>query len=191
MDAKVENSVLPTNPTFSNAVLSVGLNIDTNSVAVLNEIAETFGGFPIGGTATTVGGLLAALAAAIAWLKKNKADKTELRYALGSPLTESGTLADRTINLVQVGAIDIDLALPEARNDGTARDLLVRIEMASDATGTPSIALPESWDGDTIPAFAAGKNYLLTITETKAADGTNPSAWYVRVIELTMVSPST
>lgn len=72
VDAKVENSVLPTNPTFSNAVLSVGLNIDTNSVAVLNEIAETFGGFPIEGTATTVGGLLAALAAAIAWLKKNK-----------------------------------------------------------------------------------------------------------------------
>ena len=61
-----------TNPTFSNAVLAVGLNIDTNSVAVLNEIAATFGGFPIEGTATTVGGLLAALAAAAAWLKKNK-----------------------------------------------------------------------------------------------------------------------
>ena len=60
------------NPTFSNAVLAVGLNIDTNSVAVLNEIAKTFGGFPIEGTATTVGGLLAALAAAVAWLKKNK-----------------------------------------------------------------------------------------------------------------------
>ena len=61
-----------TNPAFSNAALSVGLNIDTNSVAVLNEIASTFGGFPIEGTATTVGGLLAALAAATAWLKKNK-----------------------------------------------------------------------------------------------------------------------
>ena len=68
----VTNNISATNPTFSNAVLSVGLNIDTNAVAVLNEIAETFGGFPIEGTATTVGGLLAALAAAIAWLKKNK-----------------------------------------------------------------------------------------------------------------------
>ena len=65
-------TTLAENPTFSNAVLAVGLNMDTNSVAVLNEIAETFGGFPIGGTATTVGGLLAALAAAVAWLKKNK-----------------------------------------------------------------------------------------------------------------------
>lgn len=68
----VKGDISATNPTFSSAVLAVGLNIDTNSVAVLNEIAATFGGFPIEGTATTVGGLLAALAAAIAWLKKNK-----------------------------------------------------------------------------------------------------------------------
>ena len=67
-----------TDPTFSNAVIAVGLNIDTNSVAVLNEIAETFGGFPIEGTATTVGGLLAALAAAVAWLKKNKVQTLKL-----------------------------------------------------------------------------------------------------------------
>ena len=72
---KADKSVISaTDPTFSNAVLAVGLNIDTNSVAVLNDIAATFGGFPLGAgeTATTVGGLLAALAAAIAWLKKNK-----------------------------------------------------------------------------------------------------------------------
>ena len=69
-----KDDISSTNPTFSNAVLAVGLNIDTNSVAVLNEIAATFGGFPLGAgeTATTVGGLLAALAAAAAWLKKNK-----------------------------------------------------------------------------------------------------------------------
>ena len=69
---KADNaSISATDPTFSNAVLAVGLNIDTNSVAVLNDIAENFGGFPLGAgeTATTVGGLLAALAAAIAWLK--------------------------------------------------------------------------------------------------------------------------
>ena len=77
-----------TNPTFSNAVLAVGLNIDTNSVAVLNEIAATFGGFPIEGTATTVGGLLAALAAAIAWLKKNKVQTLKLED--GSVETSAG-----------------------------------------------------------------------------------------------------
>ena len=73
-----KDDISATDPTFSNAVLSVCLNIDTNSVAVLNEIAETFGGFPIEGTATSVGGLLLALAAAIAWLKKNKAGKDEV-----------------------------------------------------------------------------------------------------------------
>lgn len=75
VESIVSSAMLPTDPTFSNAVLAVGLNIDMNSVAVLNEIASTFGGFPIEGTATTVGGLLAALAAAVAWLKRNKADK--------------------------------------------------------------------------------------------------------------------
>ncbi len=73
-----KSAISATDPAFSNAVLAVGLNIDTNSVAVLNEIAETFGGFPIEGTATSVGGLLLALAAAIAWLKKNKAGKDEV-----------------------------------------------------------------------------------------------------------------
>ena len=70
-------TTLAENPTFSNAVLAVGMNIDTNSVAVLNDIAKNFGGFSIEGTATTVGGLLAALAAAIAWLKKNKVGSFE------------------------------------------------------------------------------------------------------------------
>lgn len=62
-----------TDATFSNAVLAVGLNIDTNSVAVLNALAKDFGGFPLsaGETATTVGGLLAALAAGLAALKKS------------------------------------------------------------------------------------------------------------------------
>ena len=77
-------NALATHLTFSNAVLAVGLNIDTNSVAVLNEIAETFGGFPLGAgeTATTVGGLLAALAAAVAMLNKRsmKYDAEKDRY---------------------------------------------------------------------------------------------------------------
>lgn len=74
----IDEKISTDNDKFSNAVLAVSLNIDTNSVAVLNEIASTFGGFPIEGTATTIGGLLAALAAAIAWLKRNKADKADV-----------------------------------------------------------------------------------------------------------------
>ena len=81
LDSKADRSMISAaNTAFSNAVLAVGLNIDTNSVAVLNEIAQTFGGFPLGAgeTATTVGGLLAALAAAAAWLKKNKVQTLKL-----------------------------------------------------------------------------------------------------------------
>ena len=67
-----EQVISASNQTFSNAVLAVGLNIDTGSVEVLNEIAANFGSFPIEGTKTAVGGLLAALAAAVTWLKRNK-----------------------------------------------------------------------------------------------------------------------
>lgn len=76
----VDGYVSSTNQPFCDAVLAVGLNIDTNSVAVLNEIAATFGGFPIAGTSTTVGGLLADLAAAVALLRK----KTKLLKSDGT-----------------------------------------------------------------------------------------------------------
>ena len=72
------SDISPSVSQFSTAVLAVGLNIDTNSVAVLNEIAASFGGFPITGTATTIGGLLAALAAAVAWLRKRSVVAVEL-----------------------------------------------------------------------------------------------------------------
>lgn len=67
----------PNYEVFSNAVLTVGLNIDTNSFAQINAILTDLGGVPIEGAATTVGGLLLALAAAVAWLKKNKLGKTD------------------------------------------------------------------------------------------------------------------
>lgn len=92
-----------TNPAFSNAVLAVGLNIDTNSVAVLNEIAGTFGGFPVEGTATTVGGLLAALAAAVAWLYRNKADKPK-----GHVVTLFNVAVDNVSNRSSLRLIDSD-----------------------------------------------------------------------------------
>lgn len=112
---------------FSNAVLSVGLNIDTNSVAVLNEIASTFGGFPIEGTATTVGGLLAALAAAITWLKKNKAGKDEVLPATkqeDDSYKVSHTTAFDAVALADgsVGAEEIGLS---PANNGTTLSLEV------------------------------------------------------------------
>lgn len=77
-------AICATNETFSNAVLSVGLNIDTNTVAAINALVESGEELPIGG-ATTVGVLILALAAAIAGLKRKKADKSDLPYAMVTP----------------------------------------------------------------------------------------------------------
>ena len=64
----------PADPDFSNAVVSVALPIGTNDIAAINAILNALGGLPLGEGAVTIGGLLAALAAAVAWLKRNKAD---------------------------------------------------------------------------------------------------------------------
>lgn len=186
-DAKVENAVLPTNPTFSNAVLAVSLNIDTNSVAVLNEIASTFGGFPIEGTATTVGGLLAALAAAVAWLKRNKADKatTLSGYGITDAATKeelvaltakveyplyavpsTGVLKDRSINTTSLATVTVPDNLT---------DLIIRASVTSSLSVTMPDTIATKY-GDTFPGEAG--EYLITITKTGAAEA------YVRTIKL-------
>ena len=68
----VKGDISATNPTFSNAVLAV--QISTNDFAALYALKEAFADLPIdpvtGGI--SIGALLAALASAVAWLKKNK-----------------------------------------------------------------------------------------------------------------------
>ena len=200
VDAKVEDAVLPTNPTFSNAVLAVGLNIDTNSVAVLGEIAETFGGFPIEGTATTVGGLLAALAAAVAWLRKKKIDKLTVTgmskevtadggvAKLDDFFTESNSLLMATIDArlpYPINAVPSTGVLKDRTLNTTSlasvtapdnsTDLLIRASVASSLSVTMPEAITTKY-GDTFPAEAG--EYLITITKTGASEA------YVRTIKL-------
>lgn len=200
VDDKVRKAVLPTDPTFSNAVLSVGLNIDTNSVAVLNEIASTFGGFPLEGTATTVGGLLAALAAAIAWLKKNKVGSfasvggasatVENGVAkLDDFFTESNSLLTATIDArlpYPLYAVTDETGLLKDRAINTTSlasvtvpenftDLIVRASVASSLSVTMPDAIATKY-GDTFPGD--GGEYLVTITKTGASEA------YVRTIKL-------
>lgn len=193
------------NPTFSDAVLAVGLNIDTNSVAVLNEIAATFGGFPIEGTATTAGGLLAALAAAVAWLKKNKVQTLKLEDESIVKTAENGVaeLDDFFTESNSLLAATIDARLPYPLNavtDGTGllkdrainttslasvtvpdnfTDLLVRASVASSLSVTMPEAIATKY-GDTFPGEAG--EYLITITKTGAAEA------YVRTIKLEEVA---
>ena len=192
-------TALATHPTFSNAVLAVGLNIDTNSVAVLNEIADTFGGFPIGGTATTVGGLLAALAAAAAWLKKNKVGSfasvggasatVENGVAkLDDFFTESNRLLTATVGarlpypLYAVPSTGIlkdrainTTSLASVTVPDNFTDLLIRASVASSLSVTMPEAIATKY-GDTFPGEAG--EYLITITTTGAAEA------YVRTIKL-------
>ena len=193
-------SNLAANQTFSDAVLNVGLNIDTNSVAVLNEIAETFGGFPIEGTATTVGGLLAALAAAVAWLKKNKVQTLKLEDGSVETFADGGVakLDDffTNSNSLLTRAIDARLPYPLYSVPSTGllkdrainttslvfvtvpdnfTDLLIRASVASSLSVTMPEAIATKY-GDTFPGESG--EYLITITKTGAAEA------YVRTIKL-------
>ena len=192
-----------TDPTFSNAVLAVGLNIDTNSVAVLNDIAATFGGFPIEGTATTVGGLLAALAAAIAWLKKNKVGSfasvggasatvengvaklsdffTESNSLLNGRLAYSRNatgLKDRAFNALTFDGTEYNLSTALAAVTPTAagqpRDLLI----VATATAATTISFTAGTIKGDKPTIDGSGTWLITLTEYASG------VWYCRQIKM-------
>ena len=193
-----------TDPTFSNAVLAVGLNIDTNSVAVLNEIASTFGDFPITGTATTVGGLLAALAAAVAWLKKNKVQTLKLEdnsvetsadggvAKLDDFFTESNSLLngrlaynrnttglkDRAFNALTFDGTEYNLSTAlEAVTptaSGQPRDLLI----VATATAATTISFTAGTIKGDKPTIDGSGTWLITLTEYASG------VWYCRQIKM-------
>ena len=205
LDSKADRSMISaTNTTFSSAVLAVGLNIDTNSVAVLNEIAATFGGFPIGGTATTVGGLLAALAAAIAWLKKNKVQTLKLNdnsvetsadggvAKLDGFFTDSNSLLngrlsysrnatglkDRAFNTISFDGTEFNLSTAlEAVTptaSGQPRDLLI----VATATAATTISFTAGTIKGDKPTIDGSGTWLITLTEYAA------NTWYCRQIKM-------
>ena len=198
-----KSAISATDPTFSNAVLAVGLNIDTNSVAVLNDIAATFGGFPIEGTATTVGGLLAALAAAIAWLKKNKVGSfasvggatatvdngvakldnffTESNSLLNGRLSYSRNatgLKDRAFNTLSFDGTEFNLstALEEVTPtaSGQPRDLLI----VATATAATTISYTAGTIKGDKPTIDGPGTWLITLTEYASG------VWYCRQIKM-------
>ena len=190
-------------PTFSNAVLAVGLNIDTNSVAVLNDIAATFGGFPIEGTATTVGGLLAALAAAIAWLKKNKVGSfasvggasatvengvaklsdffTESNSLLNGRITykrNATGLKDRAFNALTFDGTEFNLSTAldgvTPTASGQPRDLLI----VATATAATTISFTAGTIKGDKPTIDGSGTWLITLTEYASG------VWYCRQIKM-------
>ena len=203
-DATPLSMISADDSTFSNAVLAVGLNIDTNSVAVLNEIASTFGGFPLGGTATTVGGLLAALAAAIAWLKKNKVQTLKLENGsvetsadggvakLDDFFTESNSLLngrlaysrnatglkDRAFNTLSFDGTEFNLSTAlegvTPTASGQPRDLLI----VATATAATTISFTAGTIKGDKPTIDGSGTWLITLTEYASG------VWYCRQIKM-------
>ena len=166
-DEAIGAAIANTNPVFSNAVLAVGLNLDTNTVAAINALVEAGEELPIGGAAT-VGGLLLALAAAVAALKRTKADASALRYAMPesvalTPSGDAATLvcADRAVTNVTIasGFSTLNLTFPAAVS-GYVRDFYLRITVAA-GQSAPSISVPQGITienaGGAVPEIADGE----------------------------------
>lgn len=166
-DTAIGAAIAPANPTFSNAVLSVGLGIDTNTVAAINALVEEGEELPIGGAAT-VGGLLLALAAAVAALKRTKADASALRYAMPESVAlvaenDAATLvcADRAVTNATIasGFSTLNLTFPAAVS-GYVRDFYLRITVAA-GESAPAISVPQGITienaGGAVPEIADGE----------------------------------
>lgn len=160
-------AIANTNPAFSNAVLSVGLGIDTNTVAVINALVEAGDELPIGGAAT-VGALLLALATAVAALKRTKADASALRYAMPESVAlvaenDAATLvcADRAVTNATIasGFSTLNLTFPAAVS-GYVRDFYLRITVAA-GESAPAISVPQGITienaGGAVPEIADGE----------------------------------
>ena len=168
-DSAIGAAIANTNPTFSNAVLSVGLGVDTNTVAAINALVEAGDELPIGGAAT-VGGLLLALAAAVAALKRTKADASALRYAMPASVAlvaenDAATLicADRAVTNATIasGFSTLNLTFPaEAEVSGYVRDFYLRITVAA-GESAPALSLPQGVTienaGGAVPEIADGE----------------------------------
>lgn len=166
-DEAIGAAIANTNPAFSNAVLSVGLGIDTNTVAAINALVEAGDDLPIGG-ATSVGALLLALAAAVAALKRTKADASALRYAMPAAVAlvaenDAATLvcADRAVTNATIasGFSTLNLTFPAAVS-GYVRDFYLRITVAA-GESAPALSLPQGVTienaGGAVPVIADGE----------------------------------
>ena len=75
--AEIDSKFSIDDATFTNAVLSTVMNIDTNYIADINSLVDDKVKLPLTGTAG-IGALLTALAAAVSKLKKSKAEQSDL-----------------------------------------------------------------------------------------------------------------
>ena len=174
-------AISPTSPAFSNAVLSVGLGIDTNTVAVINELVDSAHDLPVTG-ATSVGALLLALAAAVAALKKKFGYDTE-----DSAASATIALSTRTFPVVdataKTSADTIAVTMPSSAADGKVSDMCLRIDTGASVPAltfdlSANVFIPASGDDawGTLEAsshnvFSFTSSGTQTVAVTDAANG--------------------
>ena len=174
-------AISPTSPAFSNAVLSVGLGIDTNTVAVINELVDSSHDLPVTG-ATSVGALLLALAAAVAALKKKFGYDTE-----DSAASATIALSTRTFPVVdataKTSADTIAVTMPSSAADGKVSDMCLRIDTGASVPAltfdlSTNVFIPASGDDawGTLEAsshnvFSFTSSGTQTVAVTDAANG--------------------
>lgn len=108
----------------------------------------------------------------LSYLDENKADKYDLRYALGGTVTASAQLADRTINRVAplaTNTADIVLTFPAAQTG--ARDFMALVTNTAGNTGsitfTPPTGAVVYGDGFS-NSPASGETWLYSVSEVAA-----------------------
>ena len=177
----IDAAISPTSPAFSNAVLSVGLGIDTNTVAVINELVDSAHDLPVTG-ATSVGALLLALAAAVAALKKKFGYDTE-----DSAASATIALSTRTFPVVdataKTSADTIAVTMPSSTADGKVSDMCLRIDTGASVPAltfdlSANVFIPASGDDawGTLEAsshnvFSFTSSGTQTVAVTDAANG--------------------
>ena len=196
LTSDISAAISPTSPAFSNAVLSVGLGIDTNTVAVINELVDSAHDLPVSG-ATSVGALLLALAAAIAALKKNlrySYNTASVTYSTTTDTNDTATVtnvADRAINTATLGSsvTATTVTLPAA-TPGRARDFF--IDLTIEASSAPTLVFNDPATGmtanvvfgaDSLADIDTGDNLVLftEVGQTVTGGAVTGAEWMVSV----------
>ena len=152
METTVSARISATNPTFSNAVLAV--QVSTNDFASLYALKEAFDDMPIdpvtGGI--SIGALLAALASAAAWLKKNKVGSfSDVGGATATAENGVAKLDDffTNSNSLLTGTIDDRLPIPiSAKSAGFTTESYKRFVVTVSGDMTVTLHTPTSEDAE-------------------------------------------
>ena len=196
----IVDDISATNPTFSDAVLAVGLNIDNETLQWLKDIGA------IAGSTTGqvgIGTLLASILAALMWLKKNKVgsfasvggatatvengvaklsnfftkSNSLLNGRLAYERNETG-LKDRAFNSLTFDGTEYNLSTALAAVTPTAsgqpRDLLI----VATATAATTISYTAGTIKGDKPTIDGSGTWLITLTEYASG------VWYCRQIKM-------